>query len=175
VGEPKGFLVVPIGFNPSDDLRSLELDADDNLKVAFAAAAQGLVGPHGWISGAWQKNPLLFGYSGQVARAITNLNLPAGQSTQSDSAVPAGEIWVLTHLTVNIVSAVMTNVQVRGTLGGVSTVLFEQLAPVTTKWYDRQGSWIFASGDVLQVIVFGAALNDDVVCRANGYRVDIDQ
>ncbi len=71
---PKGFLVVPIGENPDGDLRMLELDANDYLKVVFAAAAQGLVGTHGWLDSAWQKNPLAFGFSGVQRSTWANTN-----------------------------------------------------------------------------------------------------
>jgi len=37
MGEPKGYLVVPLGYNPDGRLRTFELDADDNLLVSLAS------------------------------------------------------------------------------------------------------------------------------------------
>ncbi|GAI12869.1 unnamed protein product, partial [marine sediment metagenome] len=39
MGEPKGKLVTPVADNPDDELRSLEVDALDNLKVNIQAQA----------------------------------------------------------------------------------------------------------------------------------------
>lgn len=39
MGEPKGKLVTPVADNPDDELRSLEVDASDNLKVAVESQA----------------------------------------------------------------------------------------------------------------------------------------
>jgi hypothetical protein len=175
MGEPKGFLVVPIGFNPSDDLRSLELDASDNLKVAFAAAAQGLVGPHGWVSGAWQKSALPFGPSGTVTRSFSNTSLPAGTSIKDDSIVPAGELWVITVVIAVMFSATITSMYPMVKVGGIYARIFSENAPITTYRYDRQCQVVLMPGDNLAIGVVGATLNDDVYMDALGYRMDIDQ
>jgi hypothetical protein len=175
MGEPKGFIVVPIGFGPSDDLRSLELDTDDNLKVAFAAAAQGLVGPHGWINGAWQKNPVSFGASAALGRSWSTIALPAGNSFVADSAVPAGEIWVITHQTAWVVSATITRMRFFLNISGVNFETWVQITPGSDVRYDRQGWWVLFPGDFMQLRVESATLNDDASAVAAGFRVDIDQ
>jgi hypothetical protein len=64
MAEPKGFLMVPVGFNPSGDLRALELDANDYLKVALAAWLEGAVDVKGYTGSAWKE--LLVNASGQA-------------------------------------------------------------------------------------------------------------
>ena len=64
MAEPKGFLMVPVGFNPSGDLRTLELDANDYLKVALAAWLEGAVDVKGYTGAAWKE--LLVNASGQA-------------------------------------------------------------------------------------------------------------
>jgi len=64
MAEPKGFLMVPVGFNPSGDLRALELDASDYLKVALAAWLEGAVDVKGYTGSAWKE--LLVNASGQA-------------------------------------------------------------------------------------------------------------
>jgi len=177
MGEPKGVIVVPIGFGPSDDLRSLELDSADNLKVAFDAAAQGLVGPHGWISGAWQKNPVLLGYSGPAVPSIVNLSLPAGTSNQDSTPVPAGEVQVISALSVRVVStSITTLIAIWMALGAtVQVVLVRQVPPVSGTFYLLTGQWVMTEGDFFRCSLVGATLNDDLNFSAAGYRVDLDQ
>ena len=41
MGEPKGYLILPIGFNPSDDVRAFTVDVNDYLKTALEAGLSG--------------------------------------------------------------------------------------------------------------------------------------
>lgn len=41
MADPKGFLIVPVGFNPDDDVRAFTVSADDYLKCVLAAGAAG--------------------------------------------------------------------------------------------------------------------------------------
>ena len=175
MGDPKGLLVVPIGFGPTDLLRSLELDADDNLKVAFAAAAQGLVGEHGWISGAWQKNPLAFGYSERLSGRIFDTALVAGTTILQVSVVPAGEIWVLTSVAMLYIGTSPTYIQMFINDTVALELIARQPAPVSDQLYDRQGWWVLKAGDNVGYAVVGATLNDDLYGYYFGFRVDIDQ
>lgn len=175
MAEPKGFLVVPVGYNPSDDLRALELDADDALKIAFSAAAKGLVGGHGWIGGAWQKNPLLLGYSGVVNVAWNSTTLPAGTSNVDAAVVPDGEIWMITTLTGLILSATITAFYIGKVVSGGFYPVQYQATPGNNINYPLVSSLILAPGENLRGRVLGATLNDDLYCSALGYRIDIDQ
>ena len=177
MGEPKGLLVVPIGFGPTDLLRSLELDASDNLKVAFAAAAQGLVGTHGWIGGAWQKNPLLFGYTSDLFQEVSNTNLPAGTSFINAATVPAGEIWVFTNIAHRYDGTPPAQILTSKHIDAIpaDAVVFQTLLPVSTQYYDRQGWWVLSEGWYLRSAIVGGTLGDDAYLRAWGFKVDIDQ
>jgi hypothetical protein len=179
MGEPKGFLVVPIGFNPSDDLRSLELDASDNLKVAFAAAAQGLVGPHGWIGGAWQKNPLPLGHSGPINERLSTVVAGAPITTVlSGAVVPSGEIWW-------IQAAVMFHTDGGGAFvsdlyakRGASAATEIDLSPALASFTGLKLSGpglILQVGDKLQASVYGSANGTLVFLCYWGSRIDVDQ
>lgn len=136
----------------------------------------GAVGTEGWISSAWQKNPLRFGFSGLVSRLISSTTLAAGTNNLDDSAVPAGEFWVITNIAVDYVGTV-ANVGVRARIvdGVNSPYLFEYNPTVSDHLGDRQGFWIVPSGANLRLTVIGATLNDDAYLWANGFRVDTDQ
>ena len=195
--EPKGFLVVPVGFRADGTLRALELTDSDELKVALATATGSdlltelqakletadleLVskilsnGPHGWISGVWQRNPLSFGFSGQVERLWTDTNLSAGANTVDDSAVPAGEIWIITQLSIMYDGTAPDDIQFAIRTVAQQIELFEVKDPVPSIFYDRQGWWILVQGDKLRLSCSGATAGNDLLGRAMGFRVDIDQ
>jgi hypothetical protein len=55
MADPKGYLVVPCGFNPSRDLRALELTAADLLKVDTGLAFPSQYNIYAWDGANWQK------------------------------------------------------------------------------------------------------------------------
>ena len=216
---PKGFLVVPVGFNPDGDLRSLELDADDNLKVvigdtglsallteletkletadldldAFGAlgiifTAQDLdveitqtapadlrVGPSGWTSGAWQKNPLVVGYSGDKTQYILELDAAAGLVQLVSDTVPAGEIWEVQAINARNMINNPTKLELAFVANGTSIILETALLPganVYLKWY---GKLILSEGDYVIAFYSGTVLNDNIDLAFHAMRIDIDQ
>ena len=66
MADPKGFLVVPVGFRADGTIHALELDTSDRLKVLVDAItgsvivtqttpANLLTGIHGWDGDSWEK------------------------------------------------------------------------------------------------------------------------
>lgn len=144
----------------------------DDLERLEHAMAQN----HGWIGGAWQKDPLRLGYSGQILRVWSNTALSAGNVDVDDSAVPTGELWVITNFSASYTGTV-TNVSLRFTIksGASRYTIYHQGGLSSALYVDRQGLWILKAGDILSVRVLNATLNDDLNAEAIGYRVDIDQ
>jgi len=175
MAEPRGYLVVPVGFNPSGDIRALELDADDAVLMAIESAAKGLVGPHGWIDGAWQKSPLPFGYSGQAKVSWGSTDLPAGASNLDSSPVPAGEVWVITQLSMVYYGTAPSRILMRVVISGDPYTIWQESSPASAVYYDHQGWWVLAEGDKCRLYVEGATAGDDVYGYALGFRVDVDQ
>lgn len=186
MADPKGLLVVPVAFRPDGTMRAWELDNSDRLKVLVDAITGDVSvtqtnpanlqsGINGWINAAWQKQPLIFGYSGDILRLASNTNLAAGTNQVNDSAVPAGEIWVVTSLSMAYVGTVPTSIRLSIVAATVAYRLFQQNAPVSDMAYDRQGYWIMQEGDNLRCTVLGATAGDDLFFWVNGFRLDIDQ
>ncbi len=134
-----------------------------------------LANNYGYVNGAWQKDPLTIGYSDTVLRSWSNLNLAAGANTVSDSAVPAGEIWIITNIAtwyIGTITGVVLTARINS--GGSQYVIFRQSPIVSDTIYDRQGYWVLKPGDNLEIRVTNATLNDDAFGTAIGFRVDID-
>lgn len=120
--DPEGKLSTPVAFDASDDPRSLTVDADDNLNVNIDdqagdvdvnIAAQDadveivqqnpadlLAGIHGYIGGAWQKNPLLLGYSARIVESNDTTSDGTSPTSVLSTPVPAGEIHVVSAVSV---------------------------------------------------------------------------
>lgn len=130
---------------------------------------------HGWVNGAWQKNPILFGYSADKEIAVSNTSLAAGANDLDAPTVPAGEIWVITHVASSYVGTAPTHMEVKIIHASGASMIFRQLAPVSSSVHDRQGWFVLEEGDILRCSVAGATLNDDLYLWATGFRVDIDQ
>lgn len=175
MGEPTGPIIVVCALDTDGKIRSLEVDADDFLKVAFSAAAQGLVGIHGWIGSAWQKQPMLFGVSGTITRSWNNTSLSAGANNVDDSAVPAGEIWIITNMTSNYSGTIPNSVRPRVVLGGVSAVVDSIVSPSSGTIYVSQGWWVLEEDDFLRMQIVQATAGDAFYATACGFRIDVDQ
>jgi len=175
MAEPKGYLVVPVGFNPSGDIRALELDADDAVLMAIKSAAKGLVGPHGWIDGTWRKAPMPFGISGTVFRNWSNTNLPAGAVDLDDIVVPAGECWVITTFSMRYIGTPPTQLRMIVMTSGGGVIIREEKSVTSNQIYSLQCQLVMAPGDYLRVSTLDATAGDSMAGWALGYRIDIDQ
>ncbi len=177
MGDPtnKGLLVIPVAFDPSDDMMGLEVDADHALKVAFSEAAKGLVGGHGWIGGAWQKSPLPLGYSGIISEEVSDLTLDEGNNVLGGTVVPAGEVWVISAASIKYVGDTATALTLFAFVDSVPTRLIYQVDPTSGAIYLITGQFILAEGDYMQYNVATATANDDGILDYMGYSFDIDQ
>ncbi len=129
----------------------------------------------GWISGAWQKQPIIFGFIDTTAEEIAHVDAPAGNSTKDGTAVPAGEVWVVTSATMRSDSASATEIVCSANIDLTSYFLFTQRSPTAWVWYDAQPYWVLGPGDYMQVGLNGATLNDDYWLQYIGFKFDIDQ
>jgi len=155
--------------------RVVKVDGDGNLVAALKADQEIEVQSYGWIGAAWQKNPLAFGYSDTVFRVWSDTSLDADTNYVSDTAVPAGEIRVLTNLVTQYTGTVPTNMRFIVIRDATDYYLFGPKSPVSGQMYDRQGFWVLEEDDVLSVRVAGATATDALHAYASGFRVDIDQ
>jgi hypothetical protein len=197
VGEPKGFLVLPIGYNPSDDLRSLELDASDNLKVVMgdtslsalltelqskvetsdfvSGALSAMNGNKGWISGAWQKQAFPLGYSDRKFQTVTTTSTVLGTYYAQTTAVPAGELWYVQALAAVHDDAAAHLMILNGYDGAtiIQLAINGALAQYTS--LQTLSPIVLKPGDTIYAQVTALPLGKSLFLNVWGYRVDIDQ
>ncbi len=162
----------------------VNVDLDGDLQVDILAAlpaGTNLIGDvqarnKGWVSSAWQKDPLRFGFSGIARDRLINTNLSAGTNVLNMSLVPSGEFWVITNLCTEYIGTFAT-VHMRYYMydGANYFKLWEADPPHSQHILDRQGWWVLNSGDRFVIEVFNATAGDDLDASATGFRVDTDQ
>ena len=171
---PKGRLVTPVGFDPSGYPLALEVDADGYLKVSIAAPAAGLVGAHGYVGGAWHKNPIQFGYSDVLNISVENTNIPAGNSYLETLAVPDGCIWVVTNISMVYYGTSPPNIVALISGAEGELWLFGQKSPVSGISYDRQGWWVLKAGNSLKIYIKNGTAGDDIHLYVTGFVTQIN-
>lgn len=150
------------------------IDASKRLVVAVASAIAQDAQMHGHISGAWQKQPLIFGYSGVIAERVIDDNVSAGTDFVETTAVPGGEIHVITHAIALVASATCNLLAAYINHDGATQELFGQSNPVSSQVYDRQGFWVLDAGDTFKAYGFNLTAGDDLVVAVAGYKMDLD-
>lgn len=150
---------------PANLQAAVNLNADQNVQARA----------YGYISAAWQKQPLQFGYGDTVALVYENTALPAGATTYNFAAVPAGSVDVLTSIAMVYVGTV-ANVVLRAALvlDATAVYLYRVAPPVSGTYYDKQGTFVLGPGDNLQFVIAGATANDDAYMFAAGYRFAVN-
>lgn len=195
--EPKGLLIVPVGFRSDGTLRALELTDDDELKVYINSSTLDdilteleakletadlelvskilSIGSHGWLDGAWQRNPLQLGYSDIGGNTVTLAAPSTAGFSITDSVVPAGEIWLLQFGSVmNSVRA--SQMQFQPSVGGAYCVVVE--GTTSGAWLNLPwtGQLIMQAGDAASgYFRTGHQAGDTCYLQYSYVRIDIDQ
>jgi hypothetical protein len=148
-----------------------DLKATVNLATDQNIQARG----YGWIGGAWQKNPLGFGYSARGSQQLVNTNAAAGYNNVSSSAVPAGEIWILSAASASDNSNTITQIDLSVTVNGNPVVIGFVLSPVAAQPCIALTQVALAEGDTIAAGFYGCVAGDDLYLRYCYTRIDIDQ
>jgi hypothetical protein len=166
---------VPLLVNASGQAIVVGKGTSEEVNAALLAPARALVGPHGWIGSAWQKQPINIGYSGRVKERFSAASGAGGDTIALSTAVPAGEIHV-----VNFVAAYHDDPTARDLVfyANDGTLNYELAAFPASAQYAvkvQPVEFAIAPGDKLRVVCFSMAGSKNVQCSYWGRRVDIDQ
>lgn len=172
----------------SDRLKVLVDSITGNVTVVQTDASQLLVGAHGWNGSAWRKlqvdssdrlKVLIDSVTGDVPvsqpdnsflspvgayNTVSNLSLPAGNSTQTIFTVPTSQRIQLDHVAIQYTGTV-AGVTLRAAVVRSSVIYpFASYTGITSgQIYHTPVSLILEAGDDVVARILGATLNDDFV------------
>jgi len=130
---------------------------------------------YGWISGAWQKQPMLLGYSGTVAEGLSDDSVDAGTNDLEGTHVPSGEIWYIAYAAIRIDGSDPDELMIRAVVDSEQVPVYSNPTPSARRWYTTPLAFVLAEGDYLLGRVTGATAGDDFYFRYVGWKIDIDQ
>ena len=148
------------------DLRAIvSLDTDENVQ------SRG----YGWVNSAWQKNPLLFGYSAQIFEEKSNTNSPVTLCTLNGTVVPAGEIWIVNAICASNNDRQATAIRIYATIDGKDLMLTDAAPGAVFRYVMWSGQITLKAGDNVNASIYGTVAGDDCYLRYVANRIDIDQ
>lgn len=129
----------------------------------------------GWISSAWQKNPLALGYSSPLIKQYVN-DAPTGSNPNIDTdTVPSGELWVITNITERATFSSAAGIRCMFHDNSNACVLYVIDSPTSLINYDRQGYWVLPAGAYLRMTLQTAVGDSQLVIWITGFIVETDQ
>ncbi len=168
-----------IGVTAGGVLIPVRVDDDGVVSVAPVAGTNEIgkiqARDYGWIGAAWQKNPLLLGYSGDKSQQVFNASATAGTNVLTSSAVPAGEIWIVEAVSARNLNTAPSKLILRATINSVIVALEDRQVIVAGEYATWSGAITLSQNDVITASIVGCTLNDDIYLQFSARRIDIDQ
>jgi len=161
------------GYDGSD-YRVCKVDGEGNLVVALKANQEIVARNYGYVGGAWQKNPVPIGYSGDWTEELQDLTAATGTNTLSGTTVPAGEIWLLYMIGAQDSTSAPSRIEVTCSVNGYTVPYIDDGSPVMAGWSFDYRQIMLSEDDFLRVVFYGCTLNDDLYVRYHALRIDID-
>ena len=169
MADPKGVLVVPVGFRSDGSIHALELDNSDRLKVLVDS----ITGTVTVVQTDPTQLAVTWGATKKGARGagkgdlVSNTALAAGTNTLNLTSVTAAHVWVIKSITMRY-SGTVAGVALRSefVIGGTVYEFQSVQPPVAGVFYGFLCDFPLAAGDNVRMAVTGATLNDDAFLYA---------
>lgn len=128
---------------------------------------------YGWVSTAWQKQPILLGYSSVVRRYAIGIATGAGVTRAYTTAVPSDYLWVVTGyiVTHNDTAAKNVTMGVFDTVSHVGCDAYQAATP--NIWYGGQCFQILRETEKFYGAFNASAINKTMQVWVTGYAVNI--
>jgi len=127
----------------------------------------------GWDGSEWQKLGLLFGYNDTYKDYGSNLNLSAGDQDIVLSTVPAGEIWIVTHVGAYMSSTSINIMEIILHTSAHDYVLYSYKPPTSDKWHTESCKVYLNEGNYIKNRLYNCSAGDDGYIYALGYKMKI--
>lgn len=150
------------------------IDSSKRLVVAIASIVATDAQMHGHIGGAWQKQPLVWGYSDAVAERVVNTNADAGINTLDTTAVPSGEVHYITSVFATDATSAITVTLLSLRRSSVNYNFRRVASPGAGDSVENANPVILKEGDVIRATFQGCTAGDSISLMVSGYRMDID-
>lgn len=118
-------------------------------------------------------NNVIWGYTDRLADYKTEGSMPAGNSDILGTVVPEGEVWEVTGMSFETVSATCTGVRLGYETAEERIIVNNQLSVVTNTIYSFGMDLILRHTDKCFWRFYGMTLNDDVHCYAWGSKMEV--
>lgn len=167
---------LPVIFSNSEGTVDVNIVGSDiDVPVSIDAQTQDLnVLSHGYVNGAWQNNPMLFGYS-DIHREYVTYTTPSGMTYNMDMAeVPVGEIWVITSIGMMTDDGAIWGMYM-STRSDSNTYYVDQVrTPAANTMLSYTGWLILEPGLRIRGIFVNAASGKKLEMWVHGFKIDID-
>lgn len=120
------------------------------------------------IPGSGEK---LIGFSGIVEERLRDIDLSVNTNVLTGTTVPTGEVWVLTHVSIQYDGSVPTRMYVEATGLATATILFWKEEPTPAVFYVNTFNVLMQAGDYIRAIALGSTLHDGMNCMYSGYKM----
>lgn len=129
----------------------------------------------GWDGSAWRKLPLVWGYSDTLQERWNDADADAGANSHEFTAVPAGEIWVITNLNAADLDNVVTEINWIFVFGGTNYQITAKLSPAARENVGGMIHIVLEEGAVMKVSYIGVTLNDYIYGTIVGYKMKVSE
>jgi len=128
----------------------------------------------GFINGAWQKNPILLGYSARIGNKLVIISTGAASTAVCSAVVPAGEIWVISSICSYHTDGVARQTFIYANLVTALPVIEINFSLPLMTSLSMLSPIILAEGDKICVMCVSLANGRSLTLNYLGYRIDID-
>lgn len=139
----------------------LRVDASGYLRMVVESGSMTV------LPGTGEK---LIGLSGIVEELLSDTSLDAGANNLDGTAVPSGEMHVITHAYIQYVGTVPDRVQIQAVGLADTMIFFNQEDPVSLMPYPVQLGVVLQGGDKMRGTVEGATAGNNLYFRYCGYK-----
>lgn len=156
------------------DARDRSWTVTETVPVSQTTPDNLRAGVHGRYAGSWQRQPLVFGFSGQYNETVTVALAVAGTNALTFTAVPANTLRVITNFWARDETSVCTAIDFRYFVGAAGHRLRVAAAPGIVAGADWAGPAYLLPGDQPQALFTGCVLNDVLRAVVVGYDMTLN-
>jgi len=128
---------------------------------------------YGWTGAANIRLSVLWGYTDRYEEHEESMGPGVGNWDLTFSAVPAGEVWVVTSFAAYASTDGPDRIRVVAHCGSDGIVLRQRAYSVAWDTVEMPGQVVLEAGDYLIATFDGCLIGDNLYANANGYKMSV--